>query len=427
MPGVETCPHSVTPSADLRPDVRRHVVDVAGAGNRAAEEFGARGGAPRLARRFGDVDVQMARAGMTDVGLQRPLQHADDPLDIRARDVPRACARLEEKQRLGVERCHVEVVRKRIDDRLHGVGVGAVLIRASGRIEALDVTNRHRPNQRTLDRRAVRGGERCRLLNRGVGERGLLGGHGPIQIRPPCPGFTPVADRALRIPDLASRKDRTASGLAKAYSQLEPLVEVRLRFAVLGRNRPRERSYRGLVETDFPVERGWRCAVLLMLIGRRGLRLAARGGEPCDYCGAHRAGKPIVRLPEHTATIPQPPLVHHTEPQRSASNRTRVQASRAVGANPGVESGRSAANHTGLEVVQTPVRRSANERASEPTRAASAAERLRRPRRSANVAERAAKSERSAVSLAGAGVPAYQEKCKGVRGAKPFGVIKEFG
>ena len=110
----------------------------------------------------------MTRTGMTDVLRQHTLQDADDLLDGRTRDVPRPCPRFEEKQRLGVQRRRVEVVRIRVDDLLHRVGVGAVLIHPFCRIEALDVAHRHRLDERALNRRGVRGGQRDRLLNRGV-------------------------------------------------------------------------------------------------------------------------------------------------------------------------------------------------------------------------------------------------------------------
>ena len=81
----------------------------------------------------------MTRAGMADVFGQRALQHARDSLDVRVRDVPRTRPRLEEEQRFGVQRCGVEVLRIRVDDLLHGVGVRAILLHPFGRIEALDV------------------------------------------------------------------------------------------------------------------------------------------------------------------------------------------------------------------------------------------------------------------------------------------------
>ena len=255
---------------------------------------------PGSLRRLGEVDVQVTRAGMADVLGQRALQHAHDSLDVRVRDVPRTRPRFEEEQRFGVQRRGVEVVRIRVDDLLHGVGVRAILLHPFGRIEALDVASRHGLNERALNRRGMRGRKRDGLLNRGVRERRLVRSHDPVQIRSPRPGLAPVADRAHRIAHLRFAERAHGLRLREGIGQLESLVEECLRLAVLRGNRPRERAQRGLVEADAPVERGRRSAVVRMLAGRRGgLRASAGKAETGHDRGRRRAREPTPSMPEH--------------------------------------------------------------------------------------------------------------------------------
>ena len=90
------------------------------------------------------VDVQMARPGVVEVLRQRALQHAEDALNVGVGEIAPAPAGLEQEERLRVQRGGVEVVRIGVDDLLHRVGIGAVLIDAPRRIEARDVPDRHR-------------------------------------------------------------------------------------------------------------------------------------------------------------------------------------------------------------------------------------------------------------------------------------------
>ena len=123
----------------------------------------------------------------------------------------------------------------------------------------------------------MRGSQRSRFLNRGVRERRLVGPHHPVQIRSPRPGFTPVADRASGIACLRFTERPHGLRLGEGIGQLEPLVEKRLRLAVLRGNWPRERAQGGLVEIDAPAKGGRRCAVVRMLAGHEAaLRLDAR-------------------------------------------------------------------------------------------------------------------------------------------------------
>ena len=64
----------IAPAADFIPGMRRHVVDVAGAGNGLAEILRARLGQVGLHRGLGGVHIQMAGAGMLGIDLQAPIR-----------------------------------------------------------------------------------------------------------------------------------------------------------------------------------------------------------------------------------------------------------------------------------------------------------------------------------------------------------------
>ena len=83
------------------------------------------------------------------------------------RVIARAAARLQQKQRVGVERGDVEVVRILAGDPLHRLRVGAILFDALLEVERLDVAHGHRVDERPLLRgRLVT--QRQRLARRGV-------------------------------------------------------------------------------------------------------------------------------------------------------------------------------------------------------------------------------------------------------------------
>ena len=69
-----------------------------------AEKLGARFGAARHDRRFGGVDIQVAGARMVDVAREDALEHLVQPLDVGIVDVARAAPRLEQEERVGIER-----------------------------------------------------------------------------------------------------------------------------------------------------------------------------------------------------------------------------------------------------------------------------------------------------------------------------------
>ena len=232
MPRLEVGANRIAPPPYLVPRVRRHVVDVARAGNRLAEKLRA----PRRElgndRRLGGMHVQVTGAGMVDVFRENPLEHAMQALNARALDVARAPARLEQEQRIGMQRGCVEIVGIRIRDAAHGFGVRLVLLDTLLGIELLHVPHGDRVDECPLFRCRLRVLERLRLLHRGVGVRRLFGVHRGVQVRPPCPRLSPVADGAVRValPRLAERSDRL--GLRKRVHHLEALVEERLRILI---------------------------------------------------------------------------------------------------------------------------------------------------------------------------------------------------
>ena len=111
VPRFEVGAHRIAPAADFVPGVRRHVVDVAGAGNGLAEIL-ARTLPPGRAAPWTRWRARRdgRRRDASDRSLQRRFEHAVQPLDVRRVDVARAAARLEQEQRVGVERDGVEVV-----------------------------------------------------------------------------------------------------------------------------------------------------------------------------------------------------------------------------------------------------------------------------------------------------------------------------
>ena len=233
MPGVEVGAHAVGPPADLVPGMRRHVVDVAGPRNPVAEMLRAGGCEAGIDGRLGGVDIEMAGARMADVAVEHAREHPVQPLHVGIGEVTQPAARLEQEQRVRVERHRVQVVRVLLGQPAHGLGVRFVLLAARLRIEVLDVAVRHRLDVRSLLRaRAVH--PRRRLLDRGVGMRRLERPHRAVQVRTPRPRLAPVADGALRIafPRLAERPGRFLLG--EGVHQREALVEVRLRLGVGG-------------------------------------------------------------------------------------------------------------------------------------------------------------------------------------------------
>ena len=269
VPGVEVGTHRVAPSADLVPGVRRHVVDVARTRDGVAEELGAGLGTPRHNRRLRRMHVEVARPRVMDVLGQHLLEDLVQPLHVGVLNVARPAARLQQEERIGVERHQIEVLGVPRRKDLHGVGVRAILFHARVRLELLDVADRHGVDERALLRVGV-ALQGQRLLNRGIRVGRLLGRHRRVQVGAPCPRFAPVADRAVRIalPRFSKRAHRLR--LREGIHHLEALVEECLGLFVARGDRPREGAEPGLEQLD-------RLHVPLLERGRgRCLRTSAR-------------------------------------------------------------------------------------------------------------------------------------------------------
>ena len=231
MPRREIGAHRIAPAAHFVPGMRWHVVDVTGAGDRLAQELGARFGAARHGRGLGGVHVEVTGAWMADVPRQDALQHLMQPMDVRIVYIARAAPRLEQKEGVGIQRGDLEVLGILRGHLLHGVSVGAILLDAPGRVERLEIAHRDRVDQRTLRGRGATL-QRQRFLCRCIRVRRLVGIHGRVEVRPPRPRFAPVTDRApgIALPGFAERSHRLP--LREGVHHLEALVEVRLRLGV---------------------------------------------------------------------------------------------------------------------------------------------------------------------------------------------------
>ena len=166
LPGLKARAHGVAPSPDPRPDVRRHVIDVARARDGIAKVLGARDRTLRLGRQLGHVDVEVTGARMPDVARQCAFERGEHAGDRRIVHGKGARAGQQQEQRLGVQRGHIQVVRIGRGDASHGVRVRAILIQPLRRIETLHVSRTHGANQRLLFRVRVPIGQRGRFLDR---------------------------------------------------------------------------------------------------------------------------------------------------------------------------------------------------------------------------------------------------------------------
>ena len=232
MPRLEVRADGIAPPPHFVPRVRRHVVDMARARDRLAEKFGARGGTLGDDRRLGGVHVQMTRARMIDVLRKNALEDAVQALHARAGDVAGSTPRLEQEQRIGVQRLSIEIVGVGIGDAAHRLGVRLVLIHSLFRIEFLDVADRHRVDERALFRGRMLFLQRERLPDGGVRVRSLVGAHRSVQVGSPCPRLAPVADGAVRVPLPRFAKRANRFGLGEGIHHLEALVEEGLRLLI---------------------------------------------------------------------------------------------------------------------------------------------------------------------------------------------------
>src|SRR5687768_9452495 len=119
----------------------------------------------------------------------------------------------------------------------HRLSIRVVLRRdARLRIEAIHVADAHRFDKRLLFRAGV-SDERESFLNGCVRALGVVWGHPSVDVRAPGPGFTPVAYRAGRVAPLRLAERSTCFRFGEGVHQLEALIEVGLRFGILGGDR----------------------------------------------------------------------------------------------------------------------------------------------------------------------------------------------
>ena len=188
--------------------------------------------------------------------------------DVRIVEVSRAAARLQQEERVGVQRGGVQIVRIPCGDLAHRVRVRAILLHARVRVEVLDVAHRQRVDEVPLPGAGMPRREPQRLLDGGVGPGRLVGAHRPVQIRAPRPSFAPVADRTVRIVLLRLPEGAGGILLGERVHQLEALIEVLPGLGAGRGDRAGEGSERRRVERDRLVE----------ALGKRRLRrLLARG------------------------------------------------------------------------------------------------------------------------------------------------------
>ena len=88
-------------------------------GNRGPEKIRTGLRFPRLLRGFGGVDVDVARTRVVDVLCQNRFQDPVEFLDRRVAEPVVGANRIEENQRLGIERSHVQIIREVLVDFRH--------------------------------------------------------------------------------------------------------------------------------------------------------------------------------------------------------------------------------------------------------------------------------------------------------------------
>jgi hypothetical protein len=168
---------------------------------------------------------------MMDVNRKNLLEARQQVLDARRVDVAGAAARLQQEERVGVERGGIEIVGIRFGQLAHRLRVGTILLDPLLRIELLDVADRQRIDVRPLLRRGARA-QRQRLLERRIGAGRFLRRHRAVQVRAPRPRFAPVTDGALGVPLPRFAKRPDGLRLRERVHQLKALIEERLRLAV---------------------------------------------------------------------------------------------------------------------------------------------------------------------------------------------------
>ena len=228
VPGIGVGAHCVTPASDTIERVRRHVLDVASARDRAAQVVGAGLGPTGLDRGLSRVDVQVTGTRVRDVLGQYRLEHTVQSLYRRLGHVPGSAARLEQHERFTREKSNVEVVGVGLVQFVDTVGPHLVELAPLVAVVLGHVAHRHRLDQRSLDLGGVAVHDLERLLDRGVRSRCVRRNHGAVEVRTPRPRLTEVAHRAVGV-ELPRRTERARREVGlEGVQELYTLIEIEL-------------------------------------------------------------------------------------------------------------------------------------------------------------------------------------------------------
>ena len=194
-------------------------------------------GLARVHGRLGGVHVEMAGAGVLDVLRQHALEHAVQALDVGRVDVAGAAARLEQEQRVAVERDRVEVVRaaprtpsssrrrRRAPDPSAFFG-----------FELLDVARSACASMNACSHGSLAlalSAERL-LARRRRRTASAPASIGPFRYEPQAQRFAPVADRAAGVALPGGAERAHGVELGERIHHLHALVEERLGFRIGG-------------------------------------------------------------------------------------------------------------------------------------------------------------------------------------------------
>ena len=139
---------------------------------------------------------------MGDVLGQNALEHCVEALDEGIARVVKRPLRVQEHQRLRIQRPHVEIVRIRTIDLRHRLTVGAVQHRPGVRIVLLRVPNGHGLDEGLLDRVVGLVDPRHRLPGGLVRTGRVRTTHSAVHEGAAGLRLAPVAHGAVRIPAL---------------------------------------------------------------------------------------------------------------------------------------------------------------------------------------------------------------------------------
>ena len=182
----------------------------------------------RAGRRFGGVNVEVAGARMADVARQHAFEHGVNPLHFRILEIAVAVPGLEQKQRLGVQRRRIQIVRIPLGQSPRRIGPGPILYTAGLEIVIGHIADRKRIDIGLLARAGLAAQlaspADCRIRIRRVGRP-----HVNVQIRTPGPCFAPKTDGALGVGFLRFAERAHGFVLGESVHELKALIKEGLR------------------------------------------------------------------------------------------------------------------------------------------------------------------------------------------------------